>query len=75
MARAGEGNTPQSTSSTAPMRVIEQPIVIGAANNEVRKSGPVACSCGCGSLQPTCVSGGRLLPHDLIATTSSGTRV
>ena len=30
----------------APMRVIEQPIVIGAANNEVRKPGPVAYSCG-----------------------------
>ena len=29
------------------MRVIEQPIVSGAANNEVRKpAGPVAYSCG-----------------------------
>ena len=46
MARAGEGNTPPSTSSTAPMRVIKQPIVIGAASNEVRKPGPVAYSCG-----------------------------
>ena len=46
MARTGEGNTPPSTSSTAPMRVIEQPIVSGAANNEVRKPGPVAYSCG-----------------------------
>ena len=46
MARAGEGNAPPSTSSTALMRVIDQPIVSGAADNEVRKPGPVAYSCG-----------------------------
>ena len=44
MARELKRVTPlraSSASSTAPMRAIEQPIVIGAENNEVRKPGPV----------------------------------
>lgn len=37
------GNTHPKTSFMAPTGVIEQPIVIGAANNEVRKPALVAC--------------------------------